>query len=211
MSRRRYPTPEPELQPPTTLVSQPVPQAALLHPCPSEIPPEPVAAVRTAIATTTARACPRRRSKSRSKRSNEVRPADAAEFVTTLMDMRREVLAGLAAGVLATLGSVALALLKVALWVVIVAGVALFGVLFIVGVFVVGRWTLLRMTGTDDSAAGQATETTRRIAPISAPRWGLGYVAIGLCRRSYRGTRGQWRRSSAPCLVWAATRGGGRC
>ena len=101
---------------------------------------------------------PRRRTKSRSERSNEVRPADAAEFVTTLMDMPREVLAGLAAGVLATLGSIALALLKVALWVVIVVGVALFGALFLVGGFVVGRWTLQRMTGTDDSAAGYSAE-----------------------------------------------------
>ena len=70
---------------------------------------------------------PRRRTKSRSKRSNDVSPADAAEVVTTLMDTPKEVLAGLAAGILAALGSVALALLKVALWVVIVAGVALFG------------------------------------------------------------------------------------
>ena len=76
------------------------------------------------------------------------------------MDMPREVLAGLAAGVLAALGSVALALLKVALWAVIVAGVALFGALFLVGGFVVGQWTLQRMTGTaDDTAAGHPEDS----------------------------------------------------
>ncbi len=69
------------------------------------------------------------------------------------MDMPREVLAGLAAGVLAALSSVALALLKVALWLVIVAGVALFGALFLVGVFVGGRWTLQRITSTTDDSA----------------------------------------------------------
>lgn len=100
---------------------------------------------------------PRRRTKSRSRRSNDISPADAAEFVTTLLGMPKEVLAGLAAGVLAALGSVALALLKVALWVVIVAGIALFGVLFIVGGFLVGRWTLQRMMG---SAAEPAVEHT---------------------------------------------------
>ena len=100
-----------------------------------------------------------RPSRRRTKRSNDVSPADATEVVTTLLDMPREVLAGLAAGVLAALGSVALALLKVALWVVIAAGVALFGALFLVGGFVAGRWTLQRMTGiADDTAAGQATE-----------------------------------------------------
>lgn len=100
----------------------------------------------------------RRRTKRRSKRSNDVSPADAAEFVTTLLGMPKEVLAGLAAGVLAALGSIALSLLKVALWVVIVAGVALFGVLFLVGGFMVGRWTLQRMTGTTDDAAEHREE-----------------------------------------------------
>ena len=100
-----------------------------------------------------------RPSRRRTKRSNDVSPADATEVVTTLLDMPREVLAGLAARVLAALGSVALGLLKVALWVVIAAGVALFGALFLVGGFVAGRWTLQRMTGiADDTAAGQATE-----------------------------------------------------
>lgn len=69
--------------------------------------------------------------------------------------MSNEVLAGLAAAFVATLGSVTLALLKVTLWVVILVGVVLFGVLFVVGAFIAGRWALQRMTGkTDDLVAG---------------------------------------------------------
>ena len=65
--------------------------------------------------------------------------------------MPKEVLAGLAAGVLATVGSVALALLKVALWVVIVVGVVLFAAGFVALAVTTGivtaRWAYRRATG----------------------------------------------------------------
>lgn len=93
-----------------------------------------------------------RPSRRHSKRSSGTSPADAAEVVTTLLDMPKEVLAALAAGVLATVGSVALALLKVALWVVIVVGVVLFIVLSVVGSFQIGQWAAHRFSEGDENS-----------------------------------------------------------
>ena len=95
------------------------------------------------------------RTKSRSKRSTGAWPTDAADFVTSLLDTPKEVLAALAAGVVAALGSIALALLKVALWVVIVVGVLLFAVglvvLSAVGGAMTARWALRRAAATTET------------------------------------------------------------
>ena len=99
----------------------------------------------------------RGRTKTRSKRSTGARPADAADLVTSLLDTPKEVLAALAAGFVAALGSIALALLKVTLWVVIVVGVVLFAVglvvLLAVGGAMTARWALRRAAATAEHPA----------------------------------------------------------
>ena len=74
----------------------------------------------------------------------------------SLLDMPKEVVAVLAAGVLAAFGSVALALLKAALWVVVVVGVVLFAAglvaLATVGGVMTARWAFRRVTATDSPA-----------------------------------------------------------
>ena len=100
---------------------------------------------------------PRGRTKTRSKRSTGAWPADAADWVASLLDTPKEVLAALAAGFVAALGSIALALLKVALWVVIVVGVVLFAVglvvLLAVGGAMTARWALRRAAATTETPA----------------------------------------------------------
>ena len=99
----------------------------------------------------------RGRTKTRSKRSTRGSPADAADFVTNLLDTPKEVLAALAAGFVAALGSIALSLLKVTLWVVIVVGVVLFAVglvvLLAVGGAMTARWALRRAAATAENPA----------------------------------------------------------
>ena len=99
----------------------------------------------------------RGRTKTSSKRSTGASPADAADFVTNLLDTPKEVLAALAAGFVAALGSIALALLKVTLWVVIVMGVVLFAVglvvLLAVGGAMTARWALRRAAATAENPA----------------------------------------------------------
>ena len=76
--------------------------------------------------------------------------------------MPKEVLAALGAGLLAALGSAALALMKVALWAVIGVGVALFTVALIVLLAVGGtmtaRWAFRRANGTTEIAAEPGRE-----------------------------------------------------
>ena len=98
-----------------------------------------------------------RRNYSRPHHRTKSRSADAADLVTSLLDMPKEVLAALAAGFVAALGSIALALLKVALWVVIVVGVVLFAVglvvLLAVGGAMTARWALRRAAATAETPA----------------------------------------------------------